>query len=82
MNLETVPLGTMWRVKSVHEDPFDHEKGVHLEEIGFLEGELVSVLVRAFPGDDPMVVRVGHSTFALRRVEARCVEVEPDYSSV
>ena len=46
-----------------------------LEELGFIPGEPVSVLARGVPGGDPIVVRVGESTFALRRAEARCVVV-------
>ena len=29
----------------------------------------------AWPGGDPIVVRVGHSRYALRRAEAACVRV-------
>ena len=47
-----------------------------LEEIGFIPGEPVCLLARAQPGGDPLVVRVGSSTFALRRAEAACVLVE------
>jgi ferrous iron transport protein A len=46
-----------------------------LEEIGFLPGERVMVLRRGVPGGDPLAVRVGHSTFALRKSEAACVRV-------
>ena len=46
-----------------------------LEEIGFIAGEQVTLMARALPGGDPLVVRVGQSTFALRRAEAACVEV-------
>lgn len=46
-----------------------------LEEIGFLPGEPVTVLTRARPGGDPLVVRIGLSTFALRRAEAACIGV-------
>ena len=46
-----------------------------LEEIGFLPGESVSVMARGLPGADPLVVRIGHSTFALRRAEAECIAV-------
>ncbi len=45
-----------------------------LEEIGFLPGEQVMLLARV-PGGDPMVARVGSSTFALRRAEAACVRL-------
>ena len=47
-----------------------------MEEVGFLPGELVSVLAHGFPGQDPLVVRVGLSTFALRRDEASSVLLE------
>ena len=50
-----------------------------LEEIGFLPGEQVMVMTRALPGGDPLVVRVGSSTFALRRVEAACVQVSTEH---
>jgi ferrous iron transport protein A len=46
-----------------------------LEEIGFVVGEEVRLMARAIPGGDPMVVRVGQSTFALRRAEAACINV-------
>ena len=59
-------------------DPRHEERARQLEEIGFLPGELVSVMTRAVPGGDPLVVRVGLSTFALRRAEARCIEIEAD----
>ena len=48
-----------------------------LEEIGFISGEQVRLMAKAVPGGDPMVVRVGQSTFALRRAEAACVSVVP-----
>ena len=53
------------------------ERVRQLEEIGFLPGEPVSVLSRGVWGGEPLAVRVGLSTFALRRDEARCIEVEP-----
>ena len=46
-----------------------------LAQIGFLPGERVTLTARARPGGDPLVVRVGDSTFALRRAEAACVQV-------
>ena len=48
-----------------------------LEDIGFLAGESVCIMARGLPGGDPLVVRVGASTFALRLVEAACVQVKP-----
>jgi ferrous iron transport protein A len=48
-----------------------------LEEIGFLPGETVTIMARGMMGGDPLVVRVGNSTFALRVAEAECVQVLP-----
>jgi ferrous iron transport protein A len=45
-----------------------------LAEIGFLPGEIIRVLARV-PGGNPIAVRIGNSTFALRRHEAACVRV-------
>jgi ferrous iron transport protein A len=42
-----------------------------------LPGEEVMVMARGLLGADPIVVRIGQSTFALRRAEAACVRVEP-----
>jgi ferrous iron transport protein A len=47
-----------------------------LLEFGFISGEQVEVLAEARPGRDPFVVRVGHTTLALRRREAQSVWVE------
>jgi ferrous iron transport protein A len=47
-----------------------------LLELGFISGELIEVLAEARPGRDPFVVRVGHTTLALRRGEALPVWVE------
>ena len=58
----------------------DAEEGevlLRLLEIGFLPGELVRVMARGFPGQDPLAVRVGHTTFALRSHEAALIRVSP-----
>ena len=47
-----------------------------LLELGFVSGERVEVLAQAAPGGDPFVVRVGTTTFALRRREVETVWVE------
>ena len=46
-----------------------------LLELGFVPGEAVQVVATAWPGGDPMAVRVGAGVFALRRREARAVMV-------
>ena len=51
---------------------------LRLLEIGFLPGERVRVIAQGFPGRDPLAVRVGHTTFALRRHEAALIRVVPE----
>lgn len=52
------------------------ERARQLGDIGFVPGERVVVLTRAWPGHDPLVVLVGHSRFALRAAEAACIQVQ------
>jgi Fe2+ transport system protein FeoA len=47
-----------------------------LLELGFCSGENIEILAEARPGRDPFVVRVGHTTLALRRCEAENIWVE------
>ncbi len=47
-----------------------------LLEFGFVNGEQVEILAEARPGRDPFVVRVGHTTLALRRREAESIWLE------
>jgi ferrous iron transport protein A len=67
----------VYTVRHVQADPQVPERARQLEEIGFFPGERVTVMTRGFPGGDPIVVRVGQSTFALRGAEAACVHIEP-----
>lgn len=48
-----------------------------LKELGFVGGEAVTVLHKAYFGGDPLAVKVGNSTFALRRYEADMIKVTP-----
>lgn len=46
-----------------------------LRDLGFVAGARCEVIARMWPAGDPLVVRVGGSTFALRRAEAVAVRV-------
>jgi ferrous iron transport protein A len=46
-----------------------------LEEIGFVAEEPLHVLRRGPGGREPLAVQIGETLFALRLLEARCVEV-------
>ena len=48
---------------------------MRLLELGFAPGEQIRVIAESFPRRDPMAVRVGNSTFALRRHEAALIHV-------
>jgi ferrous iron transport protein A len=49
-----------------------------LLELGFVPGEAFEIVEEIWPGGDPMAVRLGNTTFALRRREANAVIVEPE----
>ncbi|MBI3369985.1 MAG: ferrous iron transport protein A [Burkholderiales bacterium] len=58
-----------------HAAPTDSVWPQQLQDLGFVPGERVAVMRRGWPGADPLVVRVGVSTYALRRAEAACIAV-------
>lgn len=75
--LDQVALATAYVVHRVASPDGGIDWPQRLEEIGFLPGEHVRVMARGQPGNEPLAVRVGHSTFALRKAEAACVHVLP-----
>ncbi|HEY3851743.1 MAG TPA: FeoA family protein [Steroidobacteraceae bacterium] len=54
------------------------ELGRRLAELGFLPGEAVRVVARGLLAREPIAVRVGTGTFALRLFEAACIRVCPE----
>jgi ferrous iron transport protein A len=46
-----------------------------LGELGFIPGEPVQMLRRGPGGREPLAVQVGDTLFALRLLEAQCIEV-------
>ncbi|MBK6998867.1 MAG: ferrous iron transport protein A [Rhodoferax sp.] len=75
--LHVATIGEAQLVHAVGAPPHAPEWGRWLEEIGFIPGEPVMLMARGLPGNDPLVVRVGSSTFALRAAEAACIHVVP-----
>jgi ferrous iron transport protein A len=55
----------------------DEQRAVQmrLRELGFVPGEELRIVAESFPGRDPIAVRLGSTTFALRRFEAAMVRV-------
>lgn len=74
--LADAAIGVPLIVSDVRDDGLC-KRADRLRELGFVEGETVRVLRRGQPGGEPLAVRVGVSTFALRRAEAACVRVSP-----
>lgn len=73
--LSGATVGAPMTVVEVRADARAPEWASRLRELGFIAGEPVRVLRRGQPGGEPLAVRVGVSTFALRRAEADCVLV-------
>jgi len=80
VGLADLPPGTAARVVSVCAAACaaPPELGQRLAELGFLPGEFVRIVARGFLAREPIAVRVGTGTFALRLFEAACIRVRPE----
>lgn len=76
MPLDLAPLGIALRINHVRPSPHMTDCDQQLQHLGFLPGEQVVVQRHAQPGHDPVVVRIGTSTFALRKAEAACIFID------
>lgn len=77
-SLAHVALGERFIVRSIVAEGGAPEWQQQLEDIGFIVGEPVTLMAKGAFGGDPLVVRIGLSTFALRKAEAACVMVEAE----
>ncbi len=78
--LSRVGVGQNVIVREVHSGTAQVEGadiGLRLVELGFVEGEPLRIVALGYPGREPIAVRIGSTTFALRRFEADHVLVEP-----
>ncbi|MYM23617.1 ferrous iron transport protein A [Duganella sp. FT135W] len=81
ITLDTLKVGATATV--VHVSPGDAaDAGLglarRLMELGFVPGEKIRLLKRGMPGGEPLAIKVGSSTFALRRFEAALVSIQPE----
>ncbi len=74
MTLADLPKSVFARVTGF--DGQDTELETRLREIGFAEGDMVEALHFGLFGKNPMSVRLNGALIALRRLEARAVQVE------
>ena len=75
--IEVGQRATIRRVRVDSGETQGGEIGLRLLELGFVEGELLRVIAHGYPGHEPIAVRIGNTTFALRRFEADHVLVAP-----
>ncbi|MES2072421.1 MAG: FeoA family protein [Pseudomonadota bacterium] len=75
--LDQLPVGVSALVDSIVsiKDGGDFDVALRLKELGFVQGEAVKVLHRGYFGGEPIAVRIGQSTFALRKFEAALIGV-------
>lgn len=77
LTLDQLPARQTAVIRHVHVPPGDDGRlRRRLLELGFVPGERVQVLRRVFFGRGPLAVRVGTSTFAMRKLESSLIEVE------
>ena len=77
IGLDQLKLGTKALVASIDWDVLDHGEGSRLKHFGFDEGVTVETLHLGPFGRDPIAIRVGRMTVAIRRKHAVAVRVVP-----
>jgi len=79
MQLADLATGAVARVVSVSTAEGNApDLGRRLAELGFLPGEAVRIVARGLMAREPIAVRIGTGTFALRLFEAACIRVRPE----
>jgi ferrous iron transport protein A len=77
IGLDQLELGTKALVASINWDVLDHGEACRLKHFGFDEGVAVEPLHLGPFGRDPIAIRVGRMTVAIRRKHAGAVRVVP-----
>ena len=77
LSLDELKLGSRGRVQSIDWESLEHSEACRLRHFGFDEGVTVEPLHLGPFGRDPLAIRVGRMTVAIRRSHARAVRVVP-----
>ena len=77
LSLDQLELGKRARVLSIDWDALDEGEACRLRNFGFDEGVAIEARHLGPFGRDPIAVRVGRMTVAIRRRHARAVRVLP-----
>ncbi|MBU6252824.1 MAG: ferrous iron transport protein A [Alphaproteobacteria bacterium] len=77
MHLDTLPLNQIARISRIHWSRLSEAEGHRLRCLGFDEGVEVQPLHRGWLlFKDPLAVRVGRMTVAIRATHAAAIEVD------
>ena len=77
LSLDELKVGTCARIASIDWSSLEPSEGSRLRHFGFDEGVTVEPLHLGPFGRDPLAIRVGRMTVAIRRTHARAVRVVP-----
>jgi ferrous iron transport protein A len=77
VSLDQLPLDTRALVTAIDWDALDYGEACRLRHFGFDEGVAVEALHLGPFGRDPIAIRVGRMTVAIRRKHAGAVRVVP-----
>lgn len=77
-SLETLAVGVRARIGAIDWDSLDSACASRLRDFGFDEGVSVESLHAGPFGRDPLAVRIGRMTVAIRRAHARAIRVVPE----
>ena len=75
--LDSLVVGKRAQIASIDWASLEEAEAVRLKQFGFDEGVAVEALHRGPFGRDPIAVRVGRMTVAIRRAHARAIHVVP-----
>ncbi len=77
LSLDLLKVGTRATVVDIDWDSLEESEACRLRHFGFDEGVVVEPLHLGPFGRDPLAIRVGRMTVAIRRNHARAVRVTP-----
>ena len=75
--LDELKVGARAQIASVDWDSLEHSEACRLRHFGFDEGVTVEPLHLGPFGRDPIAIRVGRMTVAIRRKHAAAISVTP-----
>jgi ferrous iron transport protein A len=77
-SLDLLRVGRRARIAAINWEALDESDASRLRHFGFDEGVAVQSLHSGPIGRDPLAIRVGRMTVAIRRAHARAVQVIPE----